>query len=40
MVSSCFRSAIKGLVEKDFVTTHLGIYQVYALFFQMWLLRE
>jgi hypothetical protein len=38
--SSSIQSAIKGLVEKDFVTTHLGIYQVYDLFFRMWLLRE
>ena len=30
-------SAIKGLVEKDFVTHEKNEYYVYDLFFQLWI---
>lgn len=36
--SSSVQSAIKGLLEKNFVTTNLGIYEVYDKFFALWLL--
>lgn len=36
--ASSIQSAIKGLLEKNFVTTHLGVYEVYDIFFRMWLL--
>ena len=38
--TSSVQSAIKGLLEKSFVTTSLGVYQVYDKFFAMWLLRQ
>ncbi len=38
--TSSVQSAIKGLVEKSFVTSALGIYEVYDKFFSMWLLRQ
>ena len=38
--TSSVQSAIKGLVEKSFVTTNLGIYEVYDKFFALWLLRQ
>lgn len=37
---SSVQSAIKGLLEKSFVTTSLGVYEVYDKFFAMWLLRH
>ncbi len=37
--SSSVQSAIKGLLEKNFVTTALGTYEVYDKFFALWLLR-
>lgn len=36
--SSSVQSAIKGLLEKNFATTALGIYEVYDKFFALWLL--
>ena len=36
--SSSVQSAIKGLLEKNFVTANLGIYEVYDKFFALWLL--
>ena len=36
--SSSVQSAIKGLLEKNFVTTSLGVYEVYDKFFSLWLL--
>ena len=36
--ASSVQSAIKGLLEKNFVTNHLGVYEIYDKFFQMWLL--
>lgn len=38
--ASSVQSAIKGLLEKNFVTTTLGVYEVYDRFFGMWLLRK
>ena len=35
--SSSVQSAIKGLLEKNFVTTALGTYEVYDKFFALWL---
>ena len=35
--SSSVQSAIKGLLEKNFVTSALGIYEVYDKFFEEWL---
>jgi len=32
-------SAAKGLLEKDFITNDKGTYQVYDLFFKLWLLK-
>jgi hypothetical protein len=36
--SSSVQSAIKGLLEKNFVTVALGTYEVYDKFFALWLL--
>lgn len=36
--SSSVQSAIKGLLDKNFVTTALGSYEVYDKFFALWLL--
>ena len=33
-------SAVKGLLEKDFITTDKNVYNVYDKFFQLWLERE
>ena len=35
--SSSVQSAIKGLLDKNFVTASLGIYKVYDKFFSLWL---
>lgn len=35
--SSSVQSAIKGLLEKNFITSTMGIYEVYDKFFSMWL---
>ena len=35
--ASSVQSAIKGLLDKNFVTTNLGIYEVYDRFFALWL---
>jgi len=37
--SSSVQSAIKGLLEKNFTTSNLGVYEVYDKFFALWLLR-
>ena len=37
--SSSVQSAIKGLLEKNFVTSTLGVYEVYDKFFSMWILQ-
>lgn len=38
--TSSVQSAIKGLLEKGFVTTALGVYEVYDKFFAMWLRKD
>ena len=38
--TSSVQSAIKGLLEKNFVTMSLGVYEVYDKFFSIWLLRQ
>ncbi len=38
--TSSVQSAIKGLLEKSFVTSSLGVYEVYDKFFSLWLLRQ
>jgi hypothetical protein len=35
--ASSVASAAKGLFEKDFITNDKGVYQVYDLFFKLWL---
>lgn len=35
--TSSVQSAIKGLLEKGFITSTLGVYEVYDKFFAMWL---
>ncbi|MBP5339139.1 MAG: ATP-binding protein [Prevotella sp.] len=35
--SSSVQSAIKGLLEKNFVTVSLGVYEVYDKFFALWI---
>ena len=35
--SSSVQSAIKGLLDKNFVTASLGVYEVYDKFFAMWI---
>jgi len=37
---SSVQSAIKGLLEKNFVTSTLGMYEVYDRFFAMWLIQK
>ena len=37
--ASSVASAAKGLLEKDFITNEKGVYQVYDLFFKLWLQR-
>jgi len=38
--SSSVQSAIKGLLEKNFVTATLGEYEVYDKFFALWILQQ
>lgn len=33
-------SAVKGLLEKDFITQDKNVYKIYDQFFQLWLERE
>lgn len=35
--ASSVASAAKGLLEKDFITNDKGVYQVYDMFFKLWL---
>ena len=34
------QAAVKGLLEKDFITLDMGVYSLYDLFFAQWLLRN
>lgn len=38
--ASSVQAAMKGLLEKDFVTRELDVYRVYDRFFRIWLLKE
>ena len=38
--ASSVQSAVKGLLDKNFVTTSLGVYEVYDRFFALWLTRR
>lgn len=38
--ASSVQAAIKGLVEKEFVTNENGVYETYDKFFALWLLRR
>lgn len=40
LTASSVQGALKGLLEKDFVTMELGIYSVYDRFFELWLRRK
>ena len=40
LTASSVQGAIKGLLEKDFVTNELGVYSVYDRFFDIWLRRS
>ena len=40
LTSSSVQGAIKGLLEKDFVTMELGTYSIYDRFFDIWLKRS
>lgn len=40
LTASSVQGAIKGLLEKDFVTMELGVYSVYDRFFDIWLRRN
>lgn len=40
LTASAVQGAIKGLLEKDFITLDLGIYSLYDQFFAQWLLRQ
>ena len=35
--ASSVMSALKGLLEKDFITTDKGVYSIYDQFFSLWL---
>ena len=39
LTASSVQGALKGLLEKDFVTAELGVYSVYDRFFELWLKR-
>lgn len=38
--SSSVQSAVKGLLEKNFITSSLGVYEVYDKFFALWLTQQ
>ena len=38
--SSSVQSAVKGLLEKNFITSTLGVYEVYDRFFSMWITQQ
>ena len=40
LTASSVQGAIKGLLEKDFVTCELGEYKAYDKFFEIWLLKQ
>ncbi|WP_302993772.1 AAA family ATPase [Bacteroides clarus] len=40
LTASSVQGAIKGLLDKDFVTTELGVYSIYDKFFDIWLKKQ
>lgn len=40
LTASSVQGAIKGLLDKDFITVELGVYSVYDRFFDIWLRRN
>ena len=40
LTASTVQGAVKGLLEKDFITHELGVYAVYDQFFAQWLLQQ
>ena len=40
LTASSVQGAIKGLLDKDFVTNELGVYSVYDKFFEIWLRKQ
>ena len=40
LTASTVQGAVKGLLEKDFITQDLGTYSVYDKFFAIWLLQQ
>lgn len=40
LTASSIQAAVKGLLEKDFITQDLGVYQVYDKFFAQWMLQQ
>lgn len=40
LTASMVQGAIKGLLEKDFITHDMGIYTLYDQFFAQWLLQQ
>lgn len=40
LTASSVQGALKGLLDKDFVTMELGVYSVYDRFFELWLKKE
>ena len=37
---SSVQSAVKGLLEKDFITFEKGDYKIYDRFFELWILEK
>jgi len=40
LTASTVQGAVKGLLEKDFITNELGVYSLYDQFFAQWLLQQ
>lgn len=40
LTASAVQGAVKGLLDKDFITYELGVYSVYDKFFEEWLKRQ
>ena len=40
LTASSVQGAIKGLLDKDFVTNELGVYSIYDKFFDIWLKKQ
>ena len=40
LTASSVQAAVKGLLEKDFITQDMGVYTLYDRFFAQWLLQQ